>query len=360
MDARLPRHQIRIALSWDVANLDQSSRMRLEQPAVSKAKTLRAGKPYTSLDKLEDYIRLCGGELGPNWQRDRITRQYIPPQEFHAAAGARSKKVYQTRTEVAQAMGLQPVPIPQVPKEPKKRKTTIDTRQTAAREPDLQTRVTIKDAAAKQQPKNKQEVTKPIQSSFNEGKQIVKLKQCLEKEGLNLQAGWAAECRIRKNGLGYDSFYHAPLGFKAGQGVNRIFGSMKEVVRAHKMAPKLNTTPQQTSALHGRAEHACAAAGMQSGGATGTSSSRTAYGSAAYIQLPQPGEIIVLSDSDTGSSDKEDVMVHGQSCAGGAAAAASAAAQGPAVHSSWQDAVRAAFVRGCSEQVSLPHFKGRR
>lgn len=56
-------------------------------------------------------------------------------QDFRAAAGARSKKFYQSRTEVAIAMGLQPVPIPEVPKEPRKRKAMEQTGPTAARRP---------------------------------------------------------------------------------------------------------------------------------------------------------------------------------------------------------------------------------
>lgn len=124
------------------------------------------------------------------------------------------------------------------------------------------------------------------------------------------------------------------------------------------LALKLKTTPQQTSALHGRPEHACAAAAMQSCVATNTNSSHTAYGSAVHIPSPQPREIIVLSDSDTGSSDMEDVMLHRQSGAGEVAAAESAAAQRPAVQSFWQAAVRAAFLRGCSEQVSRSTSSG--
>lgn len=56
-------------------------------------------------------------------------------QDFHASAGARSKRFYQTRTEVAEAMGLQTVLIPEVSEEPKKGKTVGDAGQTAARKP---------------------------------------------------------------------------------------------------------------------------------------------------------------------------------------------------------------------------------
>lgn len=135
---------------------------------------------------------------------------------------------------------------------------------------------------------------------------------------------------------------------------------MMEVMHAHKMALEQKSTPQQTSTLHGRQEHACAAAAVvESYVARDTSSSHTAYGSAVSMPLPQPGEIIVLSDSDTGSSDSEDVMVHEEMGAGGLAAGASAPAQRRVVQPSWQAAVRAAFLRGCSEQMSMRHIKRR-
>lgn len=52
-----------------------------------------------------------------------------------------------------------------------------------AEEPHVQTTVTIKNAAAVQQPENKQEVENPTMNNFHKGMQIVKLEQCLKNEG---------------------------------------------------------------------------------------------------------------------------------------------------------------------------------